>query len=66
MARYFFCAGFSALQGRFTMAAPADLGASIHTLGVPCAFVDSQNAYTDFPGVVLGIIFDWGAVAFLF
>ena len=34
MARYFFYAGFSALQGRFTMAAPADLGASIHILGV--------------------------------
>ena len=34
MPRYFFCAGFSALQGRFTMAAPAYLGASIHILGV--------------------------------
>ena len=66
MARYFFCAGFSTLQGRFTLAAPADLGASIHILGVSRAFIAFQNAYTDFPGAVLGMIFDWGAVAFLF
>ena len=58
MARYFFYAGFSVLQGRFTMAALADLGASIHTLGVPWAFIAFQNAYTDFPGAVLGMVID--------
>ena len=58
MARYFFCVGFSALQGRFMLAAPADLEASIHILGVSWAFIAFQTAYADFPGPVLGMVID--------